>query len=62
MDDGSTDESGAILDEYAAKDARFRIVHQKNAGVGPARNIGLDLAKGTWVCFLDADDIWRRTY
>ena len=52
MDDGS----GAILDEYAAKDKRFKVVHQTNAGVSAARNRGLDEAKGEWVWFVDSDD------
>ena len=56
IDDGSTDGSGAILDEYAAKDSRFRVFHQQNAGVSAARNKGLDEAQGEWVCFVDGDD------
>ena len=56
VDDGSTDSSGAILDEYAAKDSRFVVVHQENRGVSAARNKGLDIAKGEWLVFLDADD------
>lgn len=56
VDDGSTDGSGAILDEYAARDQRFRVIHQKNAGVGAARNAGLEIAKGEWICFADGDD------
>ena len=56
MDDGSTDGSGAILDEYAAKDKRFRVIHQANAGVSAARNIALDSAMGEWLSFVDADD------
>lgn len=59
VDDGSTDGSGTILDEYVAKDKRFKVVHQANAGVGSARNKGLDIAKGGWILFLDADDLWR---
>ena len=58
-DDGSTDGSGAILDEYAAEDNRFRVIHQKNAGVSAARNSALDVAKGKWILFLDGDDILR---
>ena len=58
VDDGSADNSGTILDEYAARDSRFRAIHQHNAGVGAARNRGLDVASGSWVLFLDADDVW----
>ena len=57
VDDGSTDGSSAILDVYVAKDKRFRVVHQKNQGVSVARNAALDLAKGEWICFVDADDV-----
>ena len=56
MDDGSTDGSGAILDECAAKDKRFRVIHQANAGVSAARNAGMDAAKGEWLYFVDGDD------
>ena len=57
VDDGSTDESGAILDEYAAKDKRFRVIHQANSGVSVARNMALDVVIGKWVFFLDGDDV-----
>lgn len=57
VDDESKDGSPEILDEYAAKDARFRVIHQKNAGEGGARNAGLAVAQGEWVFFLDGDDI-----
>lgn len=60
VDDGSTDGSGAILDEYAAKAPRFRVFHQPNAGVSAARNLALDNAKGEWVWFVDGDDAIAR--
>ncbi len=56
IDDGSTDASGKICDEYAKVDKRVRVVHQKNAGLGPARNTGLDLCTGTYLTFVDSDD------
>lgn len=56
IDDGSSDGSGIICDEYAHKDNRFKVIHKKNGGVSSARNVGLDLAKGEWVIFVDADD------
>lgn len=56
MDDGSKDASGAICDEYAAKDARVKVVHKANSGVSDTRNQALDLAGGTYLQFLDADD------
>lgn len=62
VDDGSIDGSGAILDEYAAKDRRFRVIHQKNAGVSAARNVALDIATGEWVCFVDADDVVKNDW
>ena len=62
VDDGSTDGSGAILDEYAAKDKRFRIVHQKNSGVSVARNTALEIVDGEWLTFIDADDWIDRDY
>ena len=56
VDDGSTDGSGAILDEYAATDGRFRVIHQPNSGAGAARNRGLAEARGKYLFFCDADD------
>ena len=56
VNDGSTDGSAAILDEYAARDARIKVIHQENAGVSVARNAGLDTATGEYVTFVDADD------
>ena len=56
VDDGSTDGSAAILDEYAAKDPRIRVIHKPNGGEGSARNAGMDAATGDIIAFLDADD------
>ncbi len=57
VDDGSTDNSGKIVDDYANKDARFRVIHKPNGGEGSARNAGLAVFRGDWVYFLDSDDI-----
>lgn len=56
VDDGSTDSSGKICDEYAEKDARITVVHQSNAGAGAAKNTGLDLVKGEYFSIIDSDD------
>lgn len=56
VDDGSGDGSGELCDSFAEKDARFRVIHQKNAGVSAARNAGLEIITGDWVGFADGDD------
>ncbi len=56
VDDGSTDGSPAILRDYTALDPRIRVIHQENAGAGPARNTGLAAATGEYVAFFDPDD------
>lgn len=56
IDDGSTDGSGHICDEFAAADPRFHVIHQSNQGQSAARNIGLDNAKGNFIAFVDSDD------
>ena len=62
VDDGSTDGSGTILDEYAARDTRFRIIHQGNAGVSIAREVGLSNARGEYIGWLDSDDTIASTH
>jgi len=62
VDDGSTDNSGIICDEYAVKDSRVRVIHQENRGVSHARNTGIDLALGEYISFVDADDIITPGY
>lgn len=59
VDDGSTDESPDVLAEYAARDNRFRILRQENAGGGTARNLGMSRARGKYLSFLDADDFFH---
>ncbi len=60
IDDGSTDGSGVICDQYCTRDHRFTVIHQKNQGSSSARNRGLDICKGEYICFIDADD-WVAT-
>ena len=56
IDDGSTDKSGLICDEYADKDKRIRVFHKINGGASSARNVGLDNAQGKYIGFVDSDD------
>lgn len=56
INDGSTDGSATVLEEYAARDGRFRVINQPNGGLSAARNAGLDAVKGDYVLFLDSDD------
>lgn len=56
IDDGSSDLSGEICDDYVEKDARIRVFHKENGGVSSARNLGLENAQGEWICFIDSDD------
>ena len=56
VDDGSTDDSPYICDEYSSKDKRIEVYHKKNGGLSDARNYGMDMAKGEWLMFVDSDD------
>lgn len=56
VDDGSKDGSGAICDDFAAKDARVKVIHKANGGLSSARNVGLDAAAGEYITFVDSDD------
>ena len=56
IDDGSTDDTGAMLDAFAQTEPRARVIHQKNGGVSAARNCGLVQACGRYIAFMDADD------
>ncbi|WP_299188404.1 glycosyltransferase family 2 protein [uncultured Campylobacter sp.] len=57
IDDGSTDASGEICDEYARSDARVRVIHKSNGGQASARNAALELARGEFLTFVDSDDV-----
>ena len=59
VDDASTDGSGAVADEYAARDDRITVLHQKKStGAGPARNVAIAMAKGEYIAFMDSDDLY----
>ena len=56
VDDGATDGSGGLCDEYAVKDSRVRVKHGRNGGISASRNAGLAMARGKWIAFCDHDD------
>ncbi len=62
VDDGSKDNSGNICDEYKIKDKRIIVIHKENGGVSLARNSALEIAKGEYITFVDADDSIKSTY
>lgn len=62
IDDGATDSSGRICDEYAELDSRIRVFHKENGGLSDARNYGLDRIKGHYVTFVDSDDYVGKDY
>ncbi|HPU16159.1 MAG TPA: glycosyltransferase family A protein, partial [Polymorphobacter sp.] len=61
VDDGSTDSTGSIVDGMARTEPRLRLISQANGGVAKARNAGLQQARGRFVAWLDADDVWHST-
>ncbi|MBE6318012.1 MAG: glycosyltransferase [Bacteroidales bacterium] len=62
VDDGSTDNSGKICDEYAKKDSRIIVIHKENGGASSARNKGLEIAQGEWITFVDSDDFITNNF
>lgn len=62
IDDGSTDQSPQICDEYMRKDKRVKVLHKKNGGVSSARNLGLELCAGEFLTFIDSDDWIDKDY
>lgn len=59
VDDGSTDDSSTIIDDYMARDSRICAIHKQNGGISSARNAGIKVAKGEYMIFLDSDDWWN---
>ena len=62
VDDGSTDSSSMLCDKWATEDARIKVIHQTNGGLSAARNSGLDIATGDYICFVDSDDFVMEDY
>jgi glycosyltransferase involved in cell wall biosynthesis len=62
VNDGSTDNSALMCENYVKKDNRIVVIHKENGGVSSARNVGLKTAKGEYVCFVDSDDMVKSTY
>lgn len=62
VDDGSPDNSGHICDLYMHKDSRIKVIHKQNGGVSSARNSGIEIAAGKWLCFVDSDDVLLPSY
>lgn len=62
VDDGSTDGSSEICENYRRIDSRIIVIHKNNGGQGSARNMALDISKGQYIAFLDADDVWDSDY
>lgn len=62
VDDGSTDGSGALCDLWKKQDSRIQVIHQENGGLSAARNTGMQIARGEYLCFVDSDDLVAPDY
>src|SRR5262249_8404450 len=62
VDDGSTDDTAAVVQEVARQDSRIQLIRIPNQGPGPARNAAIENSDSPFVCFLDADDMWLPGY
>ena len=62
VDDGSTDNSGSICEEYAKEDSRVIVIHKENGGLSSARNAGMEIMRGDYCCFVDSDDAVAVTF
>ena len=62
VDDSSPDGCAEICDRYAQKDSRIKVIHKPNGGAASARNAGMDVATGNYICFVDADDVTEKEY
>ena len=62
VDDGGKDRSAEICEEYAALDNRIQVIHKPNGGAASARNVGIDVAAGDYICFVDGDDFVEKSY
>lgn len=57
VDDGSTDSSGKMCDQWGSRDGRIKVIHKSNGGLSDARNVGIKSARGEYLCFIDSDDL-----
>jgi len=62
VDDGSKDKCPEICDDYELKDNRIKVIHKPNGGLSDARNAGLEIAKGKYICFVDSDDVLNKSF
>lgn len=62
VDDGSTDQSGELCDQYQKQDSRIRVIHKENGGLSDARNAGIQISGGSYIAFIDSDDYVREEY